>query len=124
MRITVRRAKYQANFKLSFGSCLGLFPAVTIAMAPQGCFFSLLLELTIVAVALGVFVHGRRRELRTELWSIGGEQGWNSNPKLRIYFYANHREPPEIPFLWTERYVLVPSNYQNNLDEKEAADFC
>ncbi|KAK0753780.1 hypothetical protein B0T18DRAFT_313879 [Schizothecium vesticola] len=65
-------------------------------------FFSLLLELTIAAVALGVFVHGRMFELRTALWTIGGQQGWNSNPRLRIYFYANHQEPPEIPFLWTE----------------------
>lgn len=96
-------------------------------MAPEGRFFSLLLELTIVAVALGVFVHGRRCELRTELWSIGGEQGWNSNLKLRIYFYANHREPPEIPLLWTERYVQAspcPTNKELGVKRFEESHIC
>ncbi len=65
--------------------------------------FLLSIELVIVAIAFGVFVHAYTNELRTTLWATGGEQGWNSNPRLRIYFYANHQEPPEIPFLWTER---------------------
>ncbi|KAK4097133.1 hypothetical protein N658DRAFT_479468 [Parathielavia hyrcaniae] len=62
----------------------------------------LLLELLLIATALGVFAHGHANRLRTALWSTGGEHGWNCNPRLRIYFYANHQEPPPIPFLWTE----------------------
>ncbi|KXX81984.1 hypothetical protein MMYC01_201520 [Madurella mycetomatis] len=66
-------------------------------------FLVLSIELVVVATALGVFVHGYTNSLRTALWTIGGERGWNSNPRLRIYFYTNHREPPEVPYLWTER---------------------
>ncbi|OTB01685.1 hypothetical protein M426DRAFT_25449 [Hypoxylon sp. CI-4A] len=39
---------------------------------------------------------------RKTLWEIGGENGWNSNPRLRIYFYANYQQPPEIPLIWTQ----------------------
>ena len=63
----------------------------------------LLLELALVTAALGVSAHGHANRLRAALWSTGGKHGWNSTPRLRIYFYANHQEPPEIPFLWTER---------------------
>ncbi|KAK3293060.1 uncharacterized protein B0H64DRAFT_376029 [Chaetomium fimeti] len=63
----------------------------------------LFIELVFVATALGVFAHGHATGLRTALWSTGGEHGWNSNPRLRIYFYANYQQPPEVPFLWTER---------------------
>ncbi|KAK0622779.1 hypothetical protein B0T14DRAFT_564199 [Immersiella caudata] len=65
------------------------------------CLF-LSIEFVLCIVALCVFVHGHASGLRTALWTVGGEQGWNSNPRLRIYFYANHREPPEIPSVWTE----------------------
>ncbi|KAI1734679.1 hypothetical protein F4680DRAFT_470701 [Xylaria scruposa] len=40
---------------------------------------------------------------RKILWEIGGEAGWNSNPRLRIYFYANYQDPPEIPLAWTQK---------------------
>ncbi|KAL7628444.1 hypothetical protein AAE478_002647 [Parahypoxylon ruwenzoriense] len=42
-------------------------------------------------------------QFRKALWQIGGENGWNSNPRLRIYFYANYQQPPEIPLIWTQR---------------------
>ena len=64
-------------------------------------------EFVLCLVALCVFAHGHTSGLRTALWTVGGEQGWNSNPRLRIYFYANHREPPEIPSVWTERLVGI-----------------
>jgi len=63
----------------------------------------LLIELALAAAALAVAAHGHTNELRTALWTTGGERGWNSDPHARIYFYANHQQPPEIPFLWTER---------------------
>ncbi|TDZ67534.1 hypothetical protein CTRI78_v002817 [Colletotrichum trifolii] len=46
--------------------------------------------------------------LRSRLWRNGGEEGWCSNPRLRIYFYANHEEPPEIPLIWSQN--LTTSN--------------
>ncbi|KAK0724098.1 hypothetical protein B0H67DRAFT_567237 [Lasiosphaeris hirsuta] len=71
-------------------------------LEPARCLL-LSIELVIVATALGVFAHGYTQDLRRVLWVVGGERGWNSNPRLRIYFYANHRQPPPIPFLWTDR---------------------
>ncbi|KAI1120955.1 hypothetical protein F5Y10DRAFT_257359 [Nemania abortiva] len=58
----------------------------------------------ILAIA-AVIIHSIAypESFRKTLWEIGGEAGWNSNPKLRIYFYANYRQPPEIPLLWTQR---------------------
>lgn len=66
-------------------------------------FLVLSIELVVVVIALSVFAYGYTNNLRTALWTTGGEQGWNSNPRLRIYFFANHREPPAVPFIWTER---------------------
>ncbi|KXJ85745.1 hypothetical protein Micbo1qcDRAFT_127414 [Microdochium bolleyi] len=45
---------------------------------------------------------------RAQLWQAGGERGWNSDPSMRIYFYANHEEPPAIPLIWSQR--LTDSN--------------
>jgi hypothetical protein len=39
------------------------------------------------------------------LWEAGGMNGWNSDPKLRIYFYANHKDPPAVPMIWSQRYA-------------------
>jgi hypothetical protein len=76
---------------------------IPIMVRREACYvFLLAIELALVAVAVCVFAHGRISNLRTALWATGGDQGWNFNPRLRIYFYANHRKPPKSPFLWTE----------------------
>lgn len=62
-------------------------------------------ELLFSLVVLLVTCKAYPDKYRTLLWSIGGERGWNSNLDLRSYFYANHREPPEVPLIWTQRYV-------------------
>jgi len=51
-------------------------------------------------VLLIAFLH--RYRYRDLLWEAGGTQGWNSDPSLRTYFYANHQEPPEIPTIWSQ----------------------
>lgn len=61
------------------------------------------LELLLIVVSVSLFAHGYPKNTRIALWEEGGAQGFNSNPKLRIYFYANHLDPPEIPFIWSQR---------------------
>ncbi|KAK7414800.1 hypothetical protein QQX98_006402 [Neonectria punicea] len=66
------------------------------------------LELAITATAVVLFGLAYPDRFRSRLWGNGGVEGWNSNPNERIYFYANHREPPEIPLIWSQR--LTDSN--------------
>lgn len=64
-----------------------------------------LLGLEIVITTAAVFLFGLAYpdRFRSRLWGNGGVEGWNSDPNERIYFYANHREPPEIPLIWSQR---------------------
>ncbi|KAF4469555.1 hypothetical protein FALBO_3547 [Fusarium albosuccineum] len=71
-------------------------------------FALILVEMAISVTAVVLFGLAYPDRFRSRLWENGGEEGWNSNPNHRIYFYANHREPPEIPLLWTQR--LTDSN--------------
>ncbi|KAF4964699.1 hypothetical protein FSARC_7406 [Fusarium sarcochroum] len=63
----------------------------------------ILLEMAISTTAVVLFSLEYPASFRSRLWENGGEEGWNSNPNQRIYFYANHREPPEVPLLWSQR---------------------
>jgi len=63
----------------------------------------ILVELLISIAALVLFCLEYPADFRSSLWENGGEEGYNSNPNQRIYFYANHREPPEIPLIWSQR---------------------
>ncbi|WYZ42685.1 hypothetical protein EsH8_VI_000384 [Colletotrichum jinshuiense] len=63
----------------------------------------LCLEAVVVVAALILFGVGYPDRFRSRLWRNGGEEGWCSNPRLRIYFYANYEEPPEIPLIWSQR---------------------
>ncbi|KAF5666511.1 hypothetical protein FHETE_6186 [Fusarium heterosporum] len=63
----------------------------------------ILLEMAISTTALILFSLAYPVSFRSRLWENGGEEGWNSNPNQRIYFYANHREPPEVPLIWSQR---------------------
>ncbi|GKT40316.1 uncharacterized protein ColSpa_00497 [Colletotrichum spaethianum] len=68
----------------------------------------LCLEASVVVATLILFGIAYPDRFRSRLWRNGGEEGWCSNPRLRIYFYANHEEPPEIPLIWSQR--LTTSN--------------
>lgn len=61
------------------------------------------LEFCISLGLLALFSLAYPDRYRSKLWENGGVKGWNSNPNLRVLFYANHKEPPEIPFIWTQR---------------------
>lgn len=63
----------------------------------------LITEVVVVVTAVYLFSYACPDEFRTELWQAGGENGWNSSPILQIYFHADHLEPPEIPFIWSQR---------------------
>lgn len=39
---------------------------------------------------------------RSNLWQIGWENRFNSNPAIILYAYANHRPLPTIPFVWSK----------------------
>ncbi|WYZ44370.1 hypothetical protein EsH8_VII_000806 [Colletotrichum jinshuiense] len=38
---------------------------------------------------------------RTKLWEVGFANGFNSNPKMILYAYANYEPLPNVPFVWT-----------------------
>jgi hypothetical protein len=80
---------------------LGMSGSMACFGSPQAVLLGTELALCLTAVALFGFAYPDR--LRTRLWENGGVEGWNSNPRQRIYFYANHQEPPEIPMIWSER---------------------
>lgn len=63
----------------------------------------LTLEAAIALVLLVLFLHNYR--YRDLLWQAGGEKGWNSDPKLRVYFYANYKDPPDVPEIWSQGYA-------------------
>ncbi|CEL07323.1 hypothetical protein ASPCAL10483 [Aspergillus calidoustus] len=60
------------------------------------------LELILVLISLSLSLHAYPDTCRTILWQYGGTEGWNSDPHARIYFYANYREPPPIPKIWSD----------------------
>jgi len=39
---------------------------------------------------------------RTQLWKVGGENGFNSSPDQILYAYANYRPIPKTPLVWSE----------------------
>ncbi|KAK8102238.1 hypothetical protein PG984_015384 [Apiospora sp. TS-2023a] len=60
------------------------------------------LELLFSIVTFVLFCTAYPDNYRTRLWTIGGERGWNSNPRLRVYLYANYEDPPKIPMIWSQ----------------------
>ncbi|OLN97087.1 hypothetical protein CCHL11_02163 [Colletotrichum chlorophyti] len=62
----------------------------------------LCLEAVVTVGALVLFGVAFPDRFRSRLWTNGGENGWCSNPRLRIYFYANYEDPPEIPLIWSQ----------------------
>lgn len=60
------------------------------------------LEAAVMIASLGLFLCQYPDKIRTALWEEGGTLGYNSDPKQRIYFYANYKTPPDIPYIWTQ----------------------
>ncbi|KFY20734.1 hypothetical protein V491_03476 [Pseudogymnoascus sp. VKM F-3775] len=60
-----------------------LYPLTTASSVSQ---IGTIVEAALVVINLGLFSYGYPEELRTALWEEGGSKGFNSDPKLRIYF--------------------------------------
>lgn len=62
----------------------------------------LAIESVVVIICLSLSLASYPHHLRASLWAAGAEHGWNSDPHERVYFYANYRNPPPVPFIWSE----------------------
>lgn len=73
----------------------------------KGRVYFMLIEAQLIITIICLFLVGYPAATRKALWEEGGEHGFNSDPKMRIYFYANYVQPPEIPYIWSRRYVVL-----------------
>lgn len=71
---------------------------------------SLLIETIIVIICFSLSLASLPEHIRKSLWAAGAEKGWNSNPHDRLYFYANYKTPPPVPFIWNQKWVVVVSS--------------
>ena len=62
----------------------------------------LLAELAGTVPLLVLFGIAQPDMYRTTLWRIGHAHGFNSNPLMILYAYANHRPLPTVPFVWSQ----------------------
>ncbi|EMR84399.1 hypothetical protein BcDW1_6909 [Botrytis cinerea BcDW1] len=69
----------------------------------KGRVYFMLIEAQLIITIICLFLVGYPAATRKALWEEGGEHGFNSDPKMRIYFYANYVQPPEIPYIWSRR---------------------
>jgi hypothetical protein len=83
-------------------SPLRFVTSVVCTMDSSAFRISAIAEAALVIANLVLFSYGYPDASRTALWEEGGSQGFNSDPRLRIYFYANYLEPPEVPFIWSQ----------------------
>ncbi|CAI6341381.1 unnamed protein product [Periconia digitata] len=61
-----------------------------------------ILELALAVVLVVLFTCAHKYDYNMVLWTAGGARGWNSDPALRVYDYANYRQPPPIPAIWDQ----------------------
>lgn len=59
-------------------------------------------ELVGTVACLVVFALAQPDLYRTLFWQIGYDNGWNSNPNMILYAYANHVPLPTVPFVWSQ----------------------
>lgn len=58
-------------------------------------------ELPGLVAVLALFGIAQPDTFRTVNWSVGYQNGFNSNPAITLYAYANHRPLPNIPLVWS-----------------------
>lgn len=66
----------------------------------------LIAELLLTVAALALFGIAAPNTYRTKLWKDGARRGFNSDPNVILYAYANHRPIPKEPLVWSQLYVL------------------
>ena len=60
-------------------------------------------ELIFTVPVLALFALADPNTYRTRLRQDGYDNGFNSNPLEVLYAYANHRELPKVPLVWSHR---------------------
>jgi len=68
---------------------------------PNVLIILMVIELAGTVAALALFGIADPDLFRTRLWTVGGNNGFNSSPTEILYAYANHRPIPKIPFVWS-----------------------
>ncbi|KAK3335345.1 hypothetical protein B0T19DRAFT_452287 [Cercophora scortea] len=65
-------------------------------------YWGMIPELLGVIAMLVLFGLQQPDVFRSQFWAIGYQEGFNSNPNMILYAYANHRPLPDIPFVWSQ----------------------
>lgn len=68
---------------------------------PRTILYLFAIELAIEIAALALFGIAQPDLYRTRLWQEGSDHGWNSNPNVIVYAYANYR-PISTPLPWSQ----------------------
>jgi hypothetical protein len=73
---------------------------------PKVLIVLMVIELAGTIPALALFGIASPDLYRTQLWQIGYNNGFNSDPKQILYAYANYVPLPKTPFVWSQTYVF------------------
>jgi hypothetical protein len=65
-------------------------------------YFAMLFELAGIVPMLVLFALAQPDVYRTNMWKVGFQNHFNSNPNMILYAYANHVPLPNIPFVWSQ----------------------
>lgn len=63
--------------------------------------YLMLFELAGLVPCLVIFGISQPNLYRSDMWEIGWQNKWNSNPAIILYAYANHRPLPKIALVWS-----------------------
>jgi len=67
-------------------------------------------EFLLIVAVLTLFGIADPNTYRTKLWQNGADHGFNSDPSIVLYSYANYR-PIDTPVVWSQLYVC-PLTYR------------
>lgn len=65
-------------------------------------YYTMIPELATIVALLVLFGLAQPNTYRTLMWQIGYNNGFNSNPNMILYAYANHVPLPTVPFVWSQ----------------------
>lgn len=69
---------------------------------PRVMYGLLITEAIFTVAALALFGIAAPNTYRTKLWEDGSLNGFNSNPNIVVFAYANHRPIPKVPMVWRQ----------------------
>jgi hypothetical protein len=61
-------------------------------------------EFLLIVAVLTLFGIADPNTYRTKLWQNGADKGFNSDPSIVLYSYANYK-PIDTPVVWSQLYV-------------------